>query len=140
MTITYNDPFEALLRLQRALDEPTRNEPAELSISGQGAFPPINVFQRDTDLVVVAELPGLEKQTLTVEVQQNQLRLAGQRPAAAGDGSYHRRERASGEFDRTVTLPAGVDAAKTTAVYEDGLLTVTLPPAEEAKPRTISVG
>lgn len=141
MTIGFGDPFDALLRLQRALDTPASREPFGLSTSGEGAFPPLNVFQRGDDLVVVAELPGLDKQSLTVEVQRGHLRLAGQRPAPPGEvGSCHRRERAAGEFDRTVTLPSPVDTSAAAATYRNGILTVTLPHAEEAKPRTIDVG
>lgn len=140
MSLGLSDPFEALLRLQRSLDMPRSDDRFALSISGAGAFPPVNVFQKGDDFVVIAEVPGLDKSSLTVEVQKNHLRLAGQRAEGAARGhSYHRRERAVGDFDRTVTLPVAVDADKAAASYEDGILTVTLPHAEDARPRAITV-
>lgn len=139
MPLGFADPFEALLRLQRAIDAPTR-EQLEPSISGGGAFPPINVFQRGDDFVVMAELPGLDRQSLTVEAQRTYLRLAGERPAVSAEGSFHRRERAAGAFDRTINLPTPIDSAAAVATYRDGMLTVTLPQSAEVKPHAITVG
>jgi HSP20 family protein len=140
MTFGFMDPFERLLRLQGALDRPRLAERFGLSTSGAGAFPPVNVFQKGDDFVVMAELPGLDKASLTVEIQKNQVRLAGDRQTASADGkSCHRRERTAGAFDRTVTLPMPIDSSAAKAAYEDGILTVTLPSAEEARPRAIPV-
>lgn len=140
MTTTYSDPFETLLRLQRALDQSRLSAPRGLTTAGSGAFPHVNLFQRDHTFVLIAELPGVDRKQLKVEVQQNHLRLAGARPPApAGDRSVHRRERVAGQFDRTLTFPAPVDASTAQAEYRDGLLIVTLPQASEARPRTVSV-
>ena len=140
MALGFSDPFEALLRLQRSLDRPKSDDRFASSTTGAGAFPPVNVFQKGDDFIVMAEMPGLDKTSLTIEVQKNHLRLAGERPrGTAGGQSYHRRERAAGDFDRTVTLPVAVDATTANAAYEDGILTVTLPQAKDAKPRAITV-
>ena len=89
---------------------------------------------------MTAELPGLDKSSLTIEVQKNHVRVAGGRLESSSSGrSYHRRERSVGDFDRTITLPVPIDASAAAAAYEDGILTVTLPHAEEAKPRAITV-
>jgi len=135
-----DDPFAALLRLQRELERSGTGDALGTTTTGAGAFPSVNVFQREGGFVVVAEAPGLEKGTFDIEVQKSQLRLAGQRVEATTEGmSLHRRERAVGDFDRTISLPAPVDADRATATYEDGMLIVTLPHAAEAKPRAIKV-
>jgi HSP20 family protein len=140
MAFGYMDPLERLLRLQGALDRPGPDERFGLSTGGAGAFPPVNVFRKGHDFVVMAELPGLARSSLTVEAQKNQVRLAGQRQTASAEGeSCHRRERTAGDFDRTITFPTPVDSNATAAAYEDGILTVTLPSAEEARPRAITV-
>ncbi len=90
MTFGFMDPFERLLRLQGALDRPRLAERFGLSTSGAGAFPPVNVFQKGDDFVVMAELPGLDKASLTVEIQKNQVRLAGDRQTASADGKSNR--------------------------------------------------
>ena len=110
MSMSFPDPFEALLRLQHALDRPRSGDAFRLSTTGAGAFPAVNVFQKEHDFVVLVELPGVDKSTLTIEVQKNHLRLAGKRtPTEATGGSLHRRERAAGDFDRTVTFPVALD-------------------------------
>lgn len=138
MSMRFVDPFDTLLSLQRALETP--RSAFDLATTGAGTFPPVNVFQRGSDYVVVAELPGLDKSTLMVEVQENQVRIAGERPETSEENrSYHRREQPAGRFDRTVTFPVPVDANSATAQYEDGLLTVTVEPAQEARPRVVAV-
>lgn len=136
------DPLETLLRLQRALDSARMEDWYGGSTGGRGAFPPINVFQRDGGgYVVVAELPGLDRESLTVEVHQNQLRLAGERTTEVGEeASIHRRERSSGSFDRTVTLPDDIDREATRATYHDGILTIELSRRPEESPRSIEIG
>jgi HSP20 family protein len=90
---------------------------------------------------VEAELPGIPKERLELFVHEgNQLTLRGERSAPeTGKGVWHRQERGLGRFIRTITLPAAVNADKVQAHFEQGVLTVTLPRAEEAKPRRIPV-
>lgn len=88
----------------------------------------------------MAEVPGLDRDSLTVEVQDNRLRLAGERTADTGEGvSVHRRERATGEFDRTVTLPVEIDRDSAEATYEHGILRVELSPRPESQPRKLEI-
>ena len=83
----------------------------------------------------------VDKTHLTIEIQKNHVRIAGERATADAErASVHRRERAGGSFDRTVTFPVALDSSQASARYEDGILTVTLPPAAELTPRTITVG
>ncbi len=138
-----NDAFEDVLKLQRAIDR-ALGRPFlghDWSPSGRGLFPALNVFEADDALVVKAEVPGMAKEDLQVEIEDNRLLLAGKREAASlGEGcAYHRRERNSGEFRRAFRLPFEVDREKTAAKYQDGILTIRLEKAEAAKPRQIQI-
>jgi len=106
-----------------------------------GVFPPMNVTQDDNNFYIRAEVPGVKAADLTVSALRNRVAIAGKRelPKESDKVSYHRQERAEGEFSRTVTLPAEIAADKIEARYADGVLTLTLPKAEEAKPRQIAV-
>ncbi len=134
----YPNPFDALLRLQRALDTSRASDWLEAGPSGGGAFPPINAFRKGDDYVVVAELPGIDRAALDIHVKGRTIRIAGRKttsyPEQAG---LHRRERPVGRFDRALTLPIEVDADKVQATYTDGILALLLPRAERDKPRRI---
>ena len=141
MCPTRRDPLRALFRLQRALESPRYGEWLGRSTGGRGVFPPLNVFQDGDDHVVVAEVPGLDRDSLTVEIHRNRLRIAGERSAEVDEGvSVHRRERRAGAFDRTVTLPVEIDRDAAEASYENGILKVRLSPRPETKPRTLEIG
>jgi HSP20 family protein len=140
MVIRVRDPFAALLGLQRAMDGVMGSDWFGSRTSGSGAFPLINVFNDGEDFVLVAELPGVKKEDLDIQVRGDTLRIQGKKTIAYEENaSVHRRERAAGQFDRTLTLPAEVDAAKVAAEYRDGVLTLRLPRAESAKPRTVQI-
>lgn len=133
-------PFEAMLNFQRSLDSLRDSGWFDLSPSGRGAFPPLNVFAKGDDIVVIAEAPGVHKADLTVEAKGNTVRVSGTKTIAYGERtSLHRRERAEGRFDRTITLPVEVDPDRIKAEFRDGVLALYLPRAESAKPRTIAI-
>jgi HSP20 family protein len=106
-----------------------------------GVFPPINVTQDRDHFYVRAEIPGINASELQISALRNRVSISGKReiPKENDRVSYHRKERSEGAFNRTVTLPTPVDADRIEARYEDGVLTLTLPKAEEAKPRQIVV-
>jgi HSP20 family protein len=106
-----------------------------------GVFPPMNVTQDDDNFYIRAEIPGINASDLVISSLRNRVSISGKREIAQEKGkvSYHRSERPEGEFNRTVTLPAEVAADKVEARYVDGVLTLTLPKAEESKPRQVSV-
>ena len=106
-----------------------------------GVFPPMNVTQDDNNFYIRAEVPGIKTADLAVTALRNRVSIAGKREICEENDkhSYHRKERAGGEFNRTVTLPSDVATDKVEARYTDGVLTLTLPKAEEAKPRQIAV-
>lgn len=140
MVIRMRDPFSTLLNLQRAMDSVMGSDWFGTRTSGAGAFPLVNVFSDGEDYVLVAELPGVKKEDLDIQVVGDTLRIQGKKTIAYADGaSIHRRERSAGQFDRTLTLPAELDAAKVTAEYRDGVLTLRLPRAASAKPRTVTI-
>lgn len=104
-----------------------------------GVFPAMNITQDDSKYYVRAELPGLEAKDIELSAVRNRLAISGKREITAEEGSYHRRERTGGAFSRTVTLPTEVNGERVEAKYENGILTVVLPKAEDAKPRQIAV-
>jgi len=131
--------FEQLRRdVLRLLDTATGDTFANV---GSGAFPPVNVTQDDDNFYLRAEVPGIKPSELSITAVRKRVSLSGKREIQPEHerASYHRRERAEGSFNRTVTLPTEVDAARVDARYADGILTLTLPKAEEAKPRQITV-
>ena len=108
--------------------------------SSGGAYPPMNVFRKGDDFVIIAELPGVRRQDLDVQVKDNTVRVAGRKNVAYPEkAAVHRRERASGQFDRAVTLPVQIDTDNVKAEYRDGVLALLLPRAERDKPKTIQI-
>ncbi|HXN42129.1 MAG TPA: Hsp20/alpha crystallin family protein [Myxococcaceae bacterium] len=106
-----------------------------------GVFPPLNFYDDGETLLVRAEIPGVDRESLEVATQADQLTIRGERKIAppAPNASYHRREREAGKFRRTVTLPVPIDSEKTRANYQNGILEVVMPKAAEARPRQIPV-
>lgn len=132
--------LEALLGLQEAMDRTFNTGFFDSTTSSPGVRPPVNIFEKNGDLVLVAELPGVKKKDLGIEVKGNTVRLSGERNIEYGENvSYHRVERNSSKFDRTLRLPFNVEPEKVKAEYKDGLLVITLSRAEADKPKQISI-
>jgi HSP20 family protein len=135
------DPFDSLSRFQETLDALRASTWLERSPSASGAYPPLNVFRKGDDVVIITELPGVRRDALQIQVKDNTIRIAGSKRVDYGEkASVHRRERLAGQFDRAITLPVFVDADRVRAEYRDGILALFLPRAEHDKPRTIAVG
>jgi HSP20 family protein len=109
--------------------------------TGAGVFPPMNITQDNDNFYLRAEIPGIKPAELSISALRNRVSISGNReiPREHERVSYHRKERAEGAFNRAVTLPLEVDAERVGARYADGILTLTLPKAEQAKPRQITV-
>jgi HSP20 family protein len=127
--------------LQRELERFLRNPAYTLGLSGYGAYPPINVFNDKEDVVIVAEVAGLDPSQIQINIQGRTLTVSGERKPREADASagFHRRERSFGAFSRSIQLPENNDPQNATAKYQNGLLIIRVPKAESAKPRQITV-
>lgn len=130
--------------LWRELDTLQRDMNRLFSTYGERAsadFPSLNLWAGKDEAVLTAELPGIESKDIEISVQDNALTLSGSRKAEElkeGE-THHRQERDSVQFSRTVRLPFKVDENKVNASYKNGVLEITLPRAEEDKPKKITV-
>ena len=134
------DPFSALREFQQALDATRRSDWFGGGTAGTGAFPAVNIFSEEDNCVIVTEIPGVKKSDIAIDVKGNQVRIRGKKQISYEDSvSVHRRERDSGNFDRTLTIPIAVNPDGVKAVYRDGVLAVYLPRAEADKPRSVEI-
>lgn len=105
-----------------------------------GWSPALDLYQNSDNVVAVVEVPGMRKEDIDISLHDGMLTIAGERQSSSGNGeNAERTERLTGKFRRSITLPTRVDAGKVSATYKDGILTVTLPKAEEAKPKKVEV-
>ena len=145
MAIVRWEPFRDLLATPRDFDRLFRE--AFSPVFGQGELstrtwaPPVDIYENGDSLVLKAELPGLEPKDVEIRVEDNTLYLKGERKfeKEVKEQNYHRVERSYGTFTRTFSLPNTIDADKVAATYKDGVLTLTMPKKEEAKPKTIKI-
>ncbi len=103
--------------------------------------PSVDVAETDNEVVVTAELPGVKQDDVDITITDDVLTLKGEKKEEkeVKEKNYHRIERSYGSFQRSVSLPAGVQADKAKATYKDGVLHITVPKAEEAKPKQIKI-
>src|ERR1051325_1155834 len=140
MPMFLSDALDALLQFQQALDTSRSSGWLGSSPSGSGSHPPLNVFCPGDDNGVIAEVPGVRKSDLQIEVKGRTIRIAGTKSVSYGEkSSVHRRERLAGRFDRALTLPLALAAEKVKAQSRDGILALHLPRAERDKPRAITL-
>ena len=140
MITAFADPFDTLLNLQRALEASYASDWLQDLTTSRGPFPPMNVFQQGDAILVIIELPGMDKNNLQIQAKENTIRISGKKAVDYPEGvSVHRRERISGEFDRTLSIPVQLDPDRIKAEYRDGILALFLPRAESDKPRTITI-
>ena len=136
-----SDPFNTLLGLQEALEAFRTSGWLQSGASGSGSYPPLNVFRKGDTYVLIAEIPGISKSDLELQVKGRTIRLSGTKAVKYPDNvSVHRRERLAGRFDRSLSLPMEIDADLVQAEFRDGILAVSLPRAERDKPRSIKIG
>jgi HSP20 family protein len=144
MKLTRVSTWPTLGRLTDLRDEIDRLFEAPLARTSEflGWTPAFDVYEEKDNFIVKAELPGMKKEDITVSLQDGNLIISGERKTETkGEGAeVYRAERYFGKFQRSVALPVTVAANQVKAEYKDGVLTVTLPKSEEAKPRQINVG
>jgi HSP20 family protein len=103
--------------------------------------PALNVAENEQNFTITAELPGVNKEDVSLTIENGVLTISGEkkREEEHKDKAWHRVERVYGSFQRSLTLPKGVDGEHADATFKDGVLTVVLPKSEQAKPRTLKV-
>jgi HSP20 family protein len=103
--------------------------------------PSVDIFENDSDVVIKAELPGLNAKDIDIKLENNVLTIRGERhfEKEAKEENYHRIEREYGSFSRSFSLPVTVNGDKVTAEYKDGVLNIVLPKKEEVKPKPIKI-
>jgi HSP20 family protein len=132
--------LEDLRREMERLFEPYLGGIGRSLLPRSRAYPAVNVWDDGPRLMAEAEIPGVEPGDVDVHVMGDELTIKGRRKMMEGEKlTYHRQERGTGEFTRVLTLPVEVDADTVEAVLRDGVLKITLPKEESAKPRQIKV-
>jgi HSP20 family protein len=134
-------PFERLYALQREIDR-TFNETNGAVDSGT-FLPPMDVVETNDEILCHLEVPGMSRDDLDIRVEGNVLIVAGekkfQQQQYEKEGGFRSVERRYGRFERSFALPRTVDAGTVKASYDNGILTIVLPKAEESKPRRIQI-
>src|SRR5207248_10503523 len=109
MPMFLSEALDALLQFQQALDTSRSSGWLGSSPSGGGSYPPLNVFRQCDDIVVIAEVPGVRKSDLQIEIKGRTIRIVGAKSGGYGEKrSMHRRERLAGRFDHAITLPVAL--------------------------------
>jgi HSP20 family protein len=134
-------PWRELSRMRREMDQLLGTRPTTRSWTAAPSYPAMNVWTNEDGAIVTAELPGVKVEDLDISVVGDTLTLRGTRERGEqGDGvTYHRRERGTGSFARTLNLSFQVESDEVEAVFEKGVLQINLPRAEEDKPKKITV-
>ena len=125
------DPFRDLLTIQHRLER--------LSTGPQGWTPAMDLCETAQAYVVTAELPGVPREQVRIDIRDGKLTLQGRREASVSCEQYHQVERGHGEFCRSVMLPLAVDTANVVAEMHDGVLTITVPKLPDAGPRRVEI-
>jgi HSP20 family protein len=145
------NPFEEMETLRREIDRAFEGfgskqsglpQVAFLPGTGPRRYPLVNLLEEKDNIYIEALTPGVDPQSLNITVLDNRLTLTGEKsriPMEVKPEAFHRSERASGKFVRTIELPVAVKEAEIQAEYKNGILIVTLPKAEKAKPKQIDV-
>ncbi len=132
--------FERIERELRRMEKEMDRLLAEVGFGVREEYPPVNLWTNEEGAIVTVELPGVEPEDVDITVVGRRLTLKGTRKPLASDGvRFHLRERWDGDFTRSIELPFRVEPAKVEAKYRNGILYITLPRAEEEKPKKITV-
>lgn len=128
-------------RINHVFNEPFFRSVDDDELSLGTWYPAVDMFDDDDKIVIKAELPGMEKKDISVDIENRVLTLSGERnyDNEVKEENYYRRERATGRFKRVFNLPADVDSDQIKADFKDGVLKVEIPKPEEQKPKQITV-
>ena len=145
MAIVRWEPFRDLLAGQKEFDRLFRDAFSpfmrEGDLSTRTWAPAVDIYEDHNNLVLKADLPGVDPKDVEIKIENGTLYLSGERKfeKEVKEENYHRVERSYGAFSRSFSLPNSIDADKVVAEYKDGQLILTMPKREEAKPKTIKV-
>jgi len=145
MAVVRWDPFRDLNLLQdrmnRLFDDAGRGWRADEPAATTTWSPAVDIFETEGEIIVKAELPGMERKDISLHLENNVLSLRGERKfeKETKDENYHRIERSYGAFSRSFSIPATVDEEKIRAEYKDGVLNIVLPKKEQARPKQIKI-
>jgi len=145
MAVVRWDPFRDLSMLQdrmnRLFEDTNRGWRSDEPASTTTWSPAVDIFETEGEIIVKAELPGMDRKDIALNLEKNVLTLKGERrfEKEAKEENYHRIERSYGGFSRSFSIPATVDDDKIRADYKDGVLTIALPKKEQAKPKQIRI-
>lgn len=146
MAVVRWDPFRDLNTLQdrmnRLFDDAGRTWRTDEPSATTAWSPAVDIFETEGEIIVKAEVPGMERKDITLHLENNVLTLKGERrfEKETKDENYHRIERSYGGFSRAFAIPATVDEEKIRAEYKDGVLKIVLPKKDQAKPKQIRIG
>ncbi len=141
-TWRFGDAFDELDRMRGFMSTLSRGVRREGSRDPDaGVYPLVNLSEDKDGYHLRAELPGIEAEGLDITASGNSVAISGERKInpVNGDAKYHRRERDAGKFNRIINLPGNINAESVAADLTDGILNITLPKAEEAKPKKITI-
>jgi len=136
------DPLQELLAMSNRLNRTVNDPYTPRTEDSFGAWaPPVDILERQDHLVIRAEVPGVHKEDMDVRIENGVLTLHGERKEEqeTKEENAHLTERVYGSFTRSFSLPTTVDATKVTATYKDGVLEVTVPKVETAKPKKVEI-
>lgn len=138
------EPAREMMTLREAMDrlfDDAFTRPLSVRDGWSMASPAIDMYQTDNEVVVRASIPGIKADEVQINVTGDVLTLKGEvkQEEERKDRAWHIREQRFGSFERSVALPTSVKSDQAEAVFENGILTVTLPKADEVKPRTINI-
>ncbi|HZT72009.1 MAG TPA: Hsp20/alpha crystallin family protein [Terriglobia bacterium] len=146
MSITRWEPFRDLIstqeRFNQLFNEAFGRAFGDLQeVTPRTWAPAVDIYETDENLVLQAELPGINPDDVDIRIEDNTLYLKGERKfeKEVKEGNLHRVERSYGTFTRSFTLPGSINVDKVKAEYKNGILTLTMPKREEAKPKTIKI-
>jgi HSP20 family protein len=140
MFTSLSNAFDTLVAFQNAVENARRADYFGHATSCRGSNPCINLFEKGEDTILTAEIAGLKKEDIKIEIKEDNIRIAGKRKIDYPENaSVHRVERRSFDFDRTLRLPHRVEPDKVTAEFQNGILKVVLPKAEKDKPKQIEI-
>jgi HSP20 family protein len=141
MSVSRWDPFQDLLAIQDEMNQVFGRARNQGQAGGRVWAPALDISERKDAYVVTVEVPGVDADDLDITLEDGLLTIQGERrfTSESSEQQYHRVERRYGSFRRSITLPAQVRAEAIEATFENGVLEVTVPKVEEAKPKKISV-